>query len=253
MAIVFAWVKVIKPVILKKSVFRLTNVSLAGKDAFGIELTPEEEHVFPYAPGQFAFLKFNSKGVSREEHPFTISSTPTRNKSFCFTVRCSGDYTSEIGHLKKGDTATIDGPYGLFSHLTFAPHPKSEVIMIAGGVGITPMLSMLRYMVDMNDERKVTLVWSNRTAEDIVFESEFQEMEKRLRGLKIHHVLTRQPGREAESARLDESKLRNLLAECSRKAMVFVCGPPKMMKGVHAALRRIGFPKRAIKMERFAL
>jgi ferredoxin-NADP reductase len=125
--------------------------------------------------------------------------------------------------------------------------------MIAGGVGITPMLSMLRYMLDMNDERKVTLVWSNRTPEDIVFESEFKEMERQLRGLKVHHVFTRQPGREAESRRLDESDLRNLLAECSRKATVFVCGPPEMMECVHAAVRRIGFPKRAIKMERFAL
>lgn len=252
-AIVFAWVKVIKPVILKKGVYRLTNVIFAGKDAYGIELTPEAGHVFPYAPGQFAFLKFNSKQVSREEHPFTISSTPTRNKNFHFTIRCSGDYTREIGHLKRGDTATIDGPYGLFTHLAFAPHPKNELIMIAGGVGITPMLSMLRYMVDMNDERRVTLVWSNRTAEDIVFESEFREMENRLSGLKIHHVFTRASGHEFESGRLDESKLRNLLAECSRRAMVFVCGPPKMMESVHVAIRRIGFSKRAIKMERFAL
>lgn len=252
-AVVLVWVKLVKPVILKKGVFRVTNVSLVGKDAYGIELTPEAGHVFPYAPGQFAFLRFNSRGVSREEHPFTISSSPTRNKHFRFAIRCSGDYTSEIGHLKKGDSATVDGPYGLFTHLAFAPHPKGEIIMIAGGVGVTPMLSMLRYMVDMNDERKVTLVWSNRTAEDIVFQSEFGELETRLKGLKIHHVYTRDPDREPESGRLDESKLRTLLAECSRKATVFVCGPPKMMKSVHAMLRRIGFPKRAIKTERFAL
>jgi predicted ferric reductase len=252
-ALMFLWVKVIKPVILRGEAFRVTDISLAGKDAYDIECTPEEGHVFAYTPGQFAFVTFNSRQVSAEEHPFTISSTPTNKKNLHFTIRCSGDFTSNVGHLKRGDTALIDGPYGLFSHLALVPDPKRELIMIAGGVGITPMLSMLRYMVDMNDGRRVTLVWSNRTAEDIVFRDEFQRMENRLKGLKVFHILTRRPDHTSESGRLDESKLRKLLADCSRKAMVFICGPPKMMESVDAAIRRIGFPKRSIKMERFAL
>ena len=249
-ALFWGWVR-IKPVLLKIKPFSVTSVAMAGQDAYAVEVTPRAGKVFHYIPGQFAFVTIKSKNVSSEEHPFTISSTPSRPGSLQFSIRCSGDWTSLIGHLKPGDTFFIDGPYGHFSYL-FRSN-ATEYIMIAGGIGITPMLSMLRHMADNGETRRVTLIWSNRTREDIVFADEFEELEHRLQGLRIIHVFTRQAGSLGTIGRLNQNMLDKLLSGCSRKIPVFVCGPPLMMDEVRRGLVRIGYSHGLILTEEFSL
>ena len=145
----------------------------------------------------------------------------------------------------------LNGPFGLFSHLQLPA--KKEIIMIAGGIGITPMLSMLRYMADCNDQREITLIWSNQTRKHIIFPDEFQSLEALLKGLRIFHVLTRDPEFRGETGRLDQPKLKRLLSDCSRSAIIFVCGPDEMMKEVHRCLVSLNFPRCMIFMERFSL
>jgi predicted ferric reductase len=114
----------------------------------------------PWSPSE-------SKHVSREPHPFTLSSTPSRPGTLQFNIRASGDWTRTVAHLSEGDQARIQGPFGRFGHLFTTP--DRELIMIAGGIGITPMLSMLRFMADHRDPRPVTLIWANRSPERVVY------------------------------------------------------------------------------------
>jgi predicted ferric reductase len=249
-ALIFGWVK-IKPTLRKMNPYEVTNITKAGKDAYSVEVSPQKGSILNYLPGQFAFISFRSKVLSAEEHPFTISSTPTQPQSCNFSIRCSGDWTSEISRIKCGDTAFIDGPYGHFSYFFCKDH--RELIMIAGGIGITPMLSMLRYMVDTGDTRQITLIWSNRTEEDIIFADEFMELERRLKGLRIIHVLTRQSHDSVISGRLNPDKMGKMLSDCNRNAPVFVCGPLLMMNEVRRNLMKIGFSPGRIYMEKFSL
>ena len=95
-----------------------------------------------------------------------------------------------IGNLQKNDSVIVDGPYGLFSHRLVSE--KTTVIFIAGGIGITPVLSMLRYMADTADNRKTLLIWSNQTRAHIVYPDEFETLENTLENLNVIHVLTRE-------------------------------------------------------------
>jgi predicted ferric reductase len=251
--VLFIWAKVIKPRLLKRRIYAVKNVIPAGSDTYAVELSPGGEGVFSYAPGQFAFVTFNSEALPLERHPWTISSTPTRPESLIFTIKCSGDFTAHIGRLKPGDTAAVDGPYGLFSYPAHVQDPNGELIMVAGGVGVTPMLSMLRYMADRGDSRKVTLSWSNKTEADILCRAEFETIEAKLPNLSVHHVLTRQKDFQGSTGRLDAAMLKELLSGCSREAAVFVCGPPPMMDAVCKALKGIGFRGRRIHTERFSI
>ena len=252
-AALFAWVKGVKPRLLKRRMYGVRKVTPAGRETYAVELTPQRGEVFSYAPGQFAFVTFRSESLPLEQHPWTISSTPTRPESLIFTIKCSGDFTALIGRLKPGDSALVDGPYGLFSYLAHVRDPKRELILVAGGVGVTPMLSMLRYMVDTRDARKTTLVWSNRTEADILCRDELTAIEAKLPNLDIHHVLTRQEDFQGRTGRLDGTMLGDLLSGCSRQAAVFVCGPPPMMDAVCRALKGIGFRARLIHTERFSI
>jgi predicted ferric reductase len=249
-AIVFAKVR-LKPIIILKKTFTVSGVDLAGKDAFCIKIQANSENTPSYIPGQFGFISFTSDNISSEPHPFTIASSPLRPGSLEFVIRTSGDWTRNIGDVQPKDTVFLDGPFGLFTHLRC--DKSRELIMIAGGIGITPMLSMLRFLADTGDQRNVTLVWSNRTREHIVFSDEFALLGKSLPGLRVIHVLTEDPASNEEKGRLDQARLEKLLSGCSRQSAIFVCGPPQMMKDICKALVRIGFSRRWIFTERFSL
>jgi predicted ferric reductase len=248
----FVWEKAMKPALLKRATYSISKVSPAGRDTFAVELSPPEGKVFDYAPGQFAFVTFHSESLPAERHPWTISSTPTRPQSLIFTIKCSGDFTAYIGRLKAGDTAQIDGPYGLFSYLASVRDPDQELVMIAGGVGVTPMLSMLRYMIDADQMRKATLMWSNRTDADILCREEIKAMEAKLPNFVVHHVLSEQADFQGRTGRLNQDMLKELLSNASHEAAFFVCGPPPMMDSVCRDLKEIGYSPRTIFTEKFA-
>jgi predicted ferric reductase len=230
--------------------FVVSNVELVGTDSYSVDVRPYGDQILEYIPGQFAFITPVSANLPKEEHPFTISSTPSRPDSLQFVIRSRGDWTSKINRLKAGEPVFIDGPYGLFSHMV---SPGNDpIIMIAGGIGITPMLSMLRYMADMDDQRQILLIWSNKAKEYIVFPEEFKNLEYVLQGIQVIHVITRGSG-GGDKGRLDKTKLERLLEGYSRKSKVFICGPFEMMKAISRALKKIGFSSTGVYKEEFRL
>ena len=147
------------------------------------------------------------------------------------------------------DAAFIQGPYGRFSHL-FLPADR-EIIMIAGGIGITPMLSMLRYMSDHGDRRRVTLLWSNRTREHLFGRDELEAIGQKLTGFKWVPIFTREESEGDRIRRIDRNTLEMLLSDCGREAAIFLCGPPGMVAQIRPALNRIGFTRKSIHTEAF--
>ena len=235
----------------RRKPLRVSAIEPAGVDAIRLQMVSDDRQLPVYLPGQFGFLTFATDRVSNEEHPFTIASGPTQPDALEFIVRTSGDWTAKLKNLQPHDRVYLDGPYGLFSHLRLAE--PQELILIAGGIGITPLLSMLRYMADHNNPRSITLLWSNQTNEHIVLPDVFENLTMQLKGLCIVHVLTREPEYSGEKGRLDRPRLERLLSDCSRSAAVFVCGPEQMMKAVRTSLLSLGFQRRLIFMERFSL
>ena len=231
--------------------FVVSDVENVGQDAYAVRVKPGNGQMLKYIPGQFAFITLVSENLPTEEHPFTISSSPSRPDALQFVIRSQGDWTLNIHRLKAGDPVFIDGPYGRFSHRVCPGN--DPMIMIAGGIGITPMLSMLRYMADRDDQRQILLIWSNKAKEYIVFPEEFKHLECVLQGLKINHVITRGRSGGHEKGRLDKTKLESLLEGFSRKSIVFICGPFKMMKEISRNLKKIGFSSGRVYKEEFGL
>ncbi|WP_319523031.1 ferric reductase-like transmembrane domain-containing protein [uncultured Desulfosarcina sp.] len=230
--------------------FTVTRVENIGRECTCVEVAPEQGISMAYLPGQFAFVSFTGQHLSREPHPFTLASTPSRPGVIQFAIRHCGDWTRQVDGLAIGDRAYLQGPFGCFSHLLHTS-PQQELIMIAGGIGITPMLSMLRFMADHGDPRPITLIWSNRSREHLVFTEAFEHLTAKLTGLRRVPIFTQHTDGGKPSERLNRKMLETLLGGCSRKSAVFLCGPPSMMTTLATDLKALGFSARSVITEAF--
>lgn len=235
----------------RRNPFAVSRIEPAGKNAYTVAMKPISRNHFTYLPGQFAFFSFRSLHLSPEWHPFTLSSSPTRPGSLWISVRGNGDWTDRIHRLEQGDRVYVHGPFGRFSHL-FESSGR-ELILIAGGIGITPMLSMLRAMRDKGDQRRVTLLWSNRTTQHTFSSDELTKLTHELPNFAWKPVFTAEKTPAGKFGRLNLDRLKSLLADCSRDAVIFLCGPPKMIQQVRSHLITIGFPVLSIREELFGL
>jgi ferredoxin-NADP reductase len=168
------------------------------------------------------------------------------------TIKESGDFTSTIGRIKPGDLVAVHGPFGRFSHVF---HPNGDdLVFVAAGIGITPLMSMLRYMRDRRDPRRVLLVYANRGASDIVFRSELEQIESSgFPALKTIHILSRPPGDwVGRTGRLDTASLGSLCGGFAGKAF-FICCPPIMASGLIRGLKNAGVGPERIHTDYFGL
>ena len=203
---------------------------------------PLEHH-----PGQFAFLKVASKGAF-QWHPFTISSSPSRPE-VTFTIKSVGDFTSEISRLKRGQSAFLLGPFGNF---VLPQDMDIPIVFLAGGIGITPFLSMLAWLADRGRNRHITLLWANKTKEDIFAQEQFDGFQLRISGLKVVHVLSRDLDWNGEKGHINEAVIRRNVPE-PEKAIFLLCGPPAFMNTLLDILKEMGIQKNRILLERFSL
>ena len=251
----YLWHRVVRRRLLRRVPYKVIEVRRETDGVWTISLAPPEGvERFDYLPGQFHFLTFHrAPNLPVEEHHWTITSSPTTPGVLCSTIKESGDFTASIGKTKPGDMALVDGPFGRFSYTL---HPdERELVFIAGGIGITPLMSMLRHLRDTRAERSVTLLYANSSEADIVFHDELADME---RGgaipLKVVHVLSKPSDAwQGERGRLDEDKIKRLSGPELPGLAFYVCAPPELMNLTIRTLRKAHVPAARIHFERFNL
>lgn len=189
--------RVIRPRRLLRHPFRVEAVTPEAPGVWTLTLATERPRTFHFVPGQFQFLRFHDSKVPREEHPFTIASSPSPpSDRISLTIKETGDFTAAIGCVRPGDRATVHGHFGRFSHTL---HPdERNLVFVAGGVGITPLMSMLRYMRDRRESRRVLLAYANRSLANVVFADELTAIAAGdAPALEVVHVLSNPPHRWA--------------------------------------------------------
>jgi predicted ferric reductase len=203
-----------------------------------------------YEPGQFAWIR-TRPSVTAEEHPFTIASCPEGSETIEFTIRNVGDFTSTVGSLRVGDPVWIDGPHGAF---TWDDRVISRaLVLIAAGVGITPMMSMLRALALRGDTTPVMLISGARHEHELLFRAEIDELSALL-DLTLVEALSRPPeGWTGYSGRVDGRLLAEVLPQRTdrRKIEYFICGPSPMVTGVLEGLAALGVDPASIHTEQF--
>jgi len=192
-----------------------------------------------FKAGQYIFIGFKGKNISTETHPFSISSGIFDEK-LKIVVKSFGKYTTQLQNLKAGSKAIIEGPFGIFSYLNTK---NKNQVWIAGGVGITPFLSMAKSLT--NNEYKIDLYYCVNTKSEIVLLEDLTNISIKNNNFKVITLCSDTDG--YINSKVISNHSGNLLEKD-----FFLCGPPQMMKGVRSQLLESGVHNNKIHSEEFS-
>jgi predicted ferric reductase len=220
---------------------RVADVVPEGAGVVSLHITGRGLDRLDARPGQFFLWRFLARGRWTKSHPFSLSAAPD-GRSLRITVKALGDFTSRVGEIRPGTRVVAEGPFGSF---TSDRRRRDRVLLVAGGIGITPVRAL------MEEARPGSVVvYRVVRDEDVIFRSELEEL-ARERQLELH-VVAGDHATEVGSRLLAPEHLRELVPDLSARD-VYVCGPPAMTDVLVRNVRAAGVPARFVHAERFAL
>ncbi len=238
-----------KPLVLRRRPWRVTAIHPERGQAWTLDLEPVGHDGMSFQAGQFAWLTLGESPFALAQHPFSLSSSATRRNPVSLTIKAMGDYTSTIHRVDPGAPAYLDGPYGSF----VLDDEADGMVLVAGGVGITPIISIVRTLRDEGRCIPTLLVYGFASEDEALFLDELAAMGAGPDFCFVPVVEHPDDGQEGETGRVGAQLLDRHLPEDREGMRYFVCGPEPMMDVVEAHLRARGIPLERILSERFNL
>jgi len=201
-----------------------------------------------YKAGQFLFITIKSGQEELSKH-FSFSSSPTEKDHIEFTKKFTdSEFSKALKQLGLGDWARIDAPFGSF---TFeGEYPK--IGMLAGGIGITPLISICRYCTDTSSKTKITLLYGCRTESDIAFKRELEEMQSQNNNLRVVFTLSEPDlNWKGKTGFINEENVKKEIPDY-KETVFYTCGPPPMVEVMEKLVQNLGLPKTQLRKEYFS-
>jgi predicted ferric reductase len=243
------YVRIVKPLFMLRRPYRVSEVRQERGDTTTLVMQPDGHPGFHFSPGQFGWLMVWGSPFKITGHPFSFSSSAAaKGGRVEMSIRNLGDFTKEIQRVPVGKRVYLDGPYGAFT----IGNPADMHVLIAGGVGVTPMMSMIRTLADRGDKRPVILLYGSKDRESITFCEELEVLKARL-DLTVVHVLANPPaGWTGEQGFINAEMFKRHLPPPYSDHEYFICGPGVMMDAIEKTLGEMGVPMAKYHSERYS-
>jgi predicted ferric reductase len=244
-------VYVFRPLVQLRHPYRVRSVRRAAERTWELVLGPERGEALQFKAGQFVWLTVQRSAFAVREHPFSIASAPADRPEIAFVIKEAGDFTRTVGDIPEGARAYLDGPHG---HLVIPKERGKGIMLLAGGVGVVPILSQLRQLRAEDDPRPMKLLYGNRSQAQILYADELRDMQSDL-DLEVIQILSEPPKDwNGEVGMLEPEMLAKHSPPEDERAdwLYVVCGPPPMIDEVQATLARMGVPARHVLSEKFS-
>lgn len=230
--------------------WRVDTVEDARANSTRLVLRADGHPGMAFQPGQYAWITLGDTPFAVQQHPFSMASTAADPTCLEFIAKRAGDFTCSLPDIEPGSRAFVEGPYGVFSMDVAA---NRRAVFVAGGIGITPILSMLRSCREHGHSQPLWLVYGNQDAGDIVAREALEALAGEL-PLTLVHVLN-EPGDDwvGETGYIDAELLDRHLPPDGDDIDYFVCGPEPLMDSVEPALKSRGVDTLRLYSERFNL
>ncbi len=202
---------------------------------------------FDFKPGQYMFVTVKV-GDNELMHPFSISSSPTDADLIEFTKKLTtSEYSNRLRTMKTGDWARIDGPYGKFT----CECEFEKILFLAGGIGITPFYSIVKFCTDKHLPTSLILFYGSRNEEEIAFKHELDSMEKNNTNLRVIYVLNEPPPGWTGKTGFVTPDMIKQEAPDFKDRIFYACGPPGMVTAMEKLVATLGLPEAQLRLERF--
>ncbi len=243
------YVRVFRPLIMLRHPYRVVEVRREPGKCWTLALEPEGHPGMKFRAGQYAWLTLGNSPFSLQQHPFSFASSALLPHRLEFAIKELGDFTSTIGQVPVGSRAYLEGPFGAFD---IDLSPSDQTVFIAGGIGITPIMSMLRTLRDRGDQRPLVLIYAVNRLGEALFREELKDLQRQLNLRLIYVIAYPEEGWEGERGFITEEMLnRHLPSSELGSCEYFICGPEPMMNIVERALLNRGIHLHKIHAERF--
>jgi ferredoxin-NADP reductase len=204
--------------------------------------------------GQHYDIRLTAEDGYQTQRSYSIASEPEREGEVDITVeRINDGEVSTYMHdvVIQGDRIEARGPIG--GYFVWEASMVDPLLLIAGGSGVVPLMSMLRHRAAAGAKNPSALLYSSRNFEDVIYYNELEQLSKSNGGPQIFHTLTRsQPaGLKGYARRIDEKMLREVASPLGRSVQVFICGPTLMVESAANLLVKLGIDSNQIRTERF--
>ncbi|MGW4934007.1 ferredoxin reductase family protein [Streptomyces sp. NPDC004166] len=237
------WYRIITPIRLNmRHRLRVEAVVEETPGIVSVLMTGRKLHRMGAAAGQFFRWRFLAPGMRLSSHPYSLSAAPRPNM-LRITVKAIGDHSSALRDLRPGTRVWAEGPYGA---LTADRRSRGKVLLVAGGVGITPMRSLFETLPGAAGD--LTLLYRANSTQDLALWDELAQIAEE-RGARLMYAVN---SPEGERPDISADTLRRKLPDIDRHD-VFMCGPPGFAQQVYEALRGAGVPARRIHHESFEM
>lgn len=235
--------------------FLVSRIESIGHDTILVTLSPKHSgRRISFAPGQYAAIGYKINGRPSVTRCFSIVSSPNQNE-LQFAIRVIGDFTHSVAQLKKRDKVFVYGPFGDF---IIDPRQDRNVIMLAGGIGVTPFISMVRAASESRLGIPITLLYSVQNQDNIPFFEELLRLQANNPLFRVVFFVTRGEvdhirGRVlALKGRINEQRLKKLTAESFNRFSYFICGTKNFRQDLTATLLSNGTDQWRIISEDFS-
>jgi len=207
---------------------------------FELKLVPTDgQPVFEYLPGQFVMLQLlNPDGTIWAKAAYSLAGAPEESReSITVAVKMRGDFTQRMHGLKPGDALNVQGPFGRF----VLPEGDSHLVLLAGGIGITPFRSILRHVLTHSEGRRLTLFYSCRTLQVMPYFDEMQELARQHPNFSCVITFTgyAPDGWTGETGRIGQKLIAKHVPE-AKGANFMACGTNEFVKDMHESLAKLG-------------
>jgi predicted ferric reductase len=250
-AVLILWIRVLNPLRIARKPYKVASLVKESTDTYSLNLAPAGHAGVPFEAGQVAWLSLGKTPFVISRNPFSYSGSSESKEGLRFSIKAVGDFTNKIHALKPGDRVFVDGPYGAFN--THDPRAEKGFVLIAGGIGLAPVMSIVNTLADRGDKRPVYVFYGDLNEDTVLYRQELEALKSRL-NMKLVITLEEPKDRNyLPCGYITKQVLGDHLPDNKQELMYFICGPLPMLAALESHLDFHGIPKTQIKEEKYEM
>jgi predicted ferric reductase len=250
--VAFAYIRIIRPIRIGQKPYMVESVVGESADTYTLTLVPDGHDGVSFEAGQVAWISTGPSPFNLHRNPFSYSgSSEAPGGAIRFSIKNLGDFTSTVPHMQKGQRVYVDGPYGTFN--LEDPRMQKGLVLIAGGIGLAPVMSILNTLADRGDKRPAYVFYGDFNEDTALYADEFEQLKPKLNMAFVQVLEKPLQDDYPHQGYITKDVMLAHLPQNYNELFYFVCGPAAMLRAVEKHFDAMGISDSQIHEENYTM